>query len=144
MKTLLYVILNDGWRERVDRDEIDAVEQAGVIDRSLLPIVAGEAGYARNKEYVVKGEISGKRAILRLQNHGVDVASVYMCLHSRSSKSLYEQVIAESGGFYETDVAPPPSPWIILRYDIPEFELPEWIDWWVKNVGWALIQREGW
>ena len=40
MNYVQYVVLNDGLRERVTREDCDASEQAGIIDRTLLPVLA--------------------------------------------------------------------------------------------------------
>lgn len=38
----------------------------------------------------------------------------------------------------------PAAPWVAMRYDGAGNDLPAWIDAWVKHVGVALLQREGW
>lgn len=143
---LIWLVLNDGVSERVTEADIDAAEEAGVIDRTLIPLTLGERGRVggRNSPYSVTGTISGKRALLRLWDEDAAVADVGICLHSRAAPGLWAELHAGDGGEL-TDIARPSAePWCAVRCYAPEHVLPAWFDAWTKTVGVALVRREGW
>lgn len=144
---LIWVVLNDGVSERVDEDHVDAVEEAAVIDRALLPISLGERGRAtggRDTPYTVTGDIGGKRALLRLWDESAPLADIGVCLHSRAAAGLWADLHCEPADDL-TDINMPASPpWIGVRCFAPESIFPAWFDSWTKTVGMALLRREGW
>lgn len=64
MSRLLYIAINDQIREWVQAGDCDAAEQAGIIDRSLLPVLTIGQGWAdsRKSGYSVRGEIRANAA----------------------------------------------------------------------------------
>ena len=138
---LIYVVLNDRTSERVTREDCDAAEQAGIIDRTLLPVLTTGHGWAdsRKSGYTVKGEIHRSAASFQLLDEGVPIATLAVALNSKSSQKIWEWVCRG-----DALTEPPQSPWAALRYDIAESALPPWLDWWAKHVGFALMTREGW
>ena len=139
---LLYLSLNDLVAERVTREDCDASEQAGIIDRTLLPVLATGQGWAdsRKSGYIVKGEIHSKAASFQLLDEGAPIAVLAVSLHAKTSERMWAWL-------HEPDAAPvgaPPPAWAALRYDVHESMLPDWLDWWAKHVGYALMMREGW
>ncbi len=146
MSHLLYTALNDQTRERVTQVDCDAAEQAGIIDRTLLPVLHTGQGWAdsRKSGYTVRGEISGKAASFQLFDEGVPIAVLAVCLHSKTSGRMWSWLHDHSPVPLPENGAAPPPAWAALRYDVPEMALPSWIDWWAKHVGYALMTREGW
>lgn len=146
MTHLLYIAMNDQIRERVTQQDCDATEQAGIIDRTLLPVLAAGQGWAdsRNSGYTVRGEINRNAASFQLLDEGVPIAVLAVALHAKTSARMWSWLHEHSAHpLPENGTAPPPA-WAALRYDIPEAALPPWIDWWAKHVGYALLTREGW
>lgn len=146
MSYLLYIALNDQIRERVTSADCDAAEQAGIIDRTLLPVLQTGQGWAdsRKSGYTVHGEINSKAASFQLFDEGVPIAVLAVSLHSKTSARMWAWLHDHSPiPLPENGDAPPPA-WAALRYDVPETALPDWIDWWAKHVGYALLTREGW
>lgn len=146
MNYVQYVVLNDGLRVRVTHDDCDAVEQAGIIDRTLLPVLATGQGWAdsRKSGYTVTGQIKSNSASLQLLDAGVPVATLAVCLKAKASAAMWEWIKAHAvTPLLDTGEAPPPA-WAALRYDVPEAALPSWLDWWAKHVAFALLTREGW
>lgn len=134
-----WVIINTDARQRVPFDDVDASEEAGVIDRCLLPITRGERGRAgRGSMYSVSGEIGGKRALLRLWEQSAVVADVAVCLHSRAAPGLW----ADVGG--SDDAYPNAAPWVAMRLHAALEALPAWFASWTKTLAVALARREGW
>lgn len=145
MNHLLYLALNDGVRERVVIDDIDPVEQAGIIDRTLLPVLETGRGWAdsRKSGYSVTGQISSNAASFVLLDEGVQIAVVAVSLHQKTSAKMWAW-LHDHARAPLPDNGPAPEPtWAALRYDVPEGALPPWIDWWGKHVGFALMMREG-
>lgn len=146
MSHLIYIALNDQVRERVTQEDCDAAEQAGIIDRTLLPVLATWQGWAdsRRSGYTVSGEIKSNSATFQLLDEGVPVAVLAVCLKAKASAGLWRWIKAHAATeLPESGDAPPPA-WAALRYDVPEAALPSWIDWWAKHVAFALLTREGW
>jgi hypothetical protein len=146
MNYLLYISLNDGMRERVQREDIDASEQAGVIDRTLLPVLKTGQGWANSRKsgYRVTGEISRNAASFALLDEGVQIAVVAVSLHQKTSGKMWTW-LHEHARSALPDSGPAPQPaWAALRYDVPEMALPPWLDLWAKQVGFALMTRDGW
>lgn len=146
MSHLLYITLNDQLRERVQPEDCDAVEQAGIIDRTLLPVLHAGQGWANSRKsgYTVRGEIHANAASFELLDEGVPIAVLAVALHSKTSARMWSWLHEHSPRpLPENGEAPPPA-WVALRYDVPEVALPDWIDWWAKHVGYALLIREGW
>lgn len=143
MTHLIYASVTDGYSEKAENP--DPAEQAYVIDRTLLPLAGGAEGYAdsRKSGYRVRGDLGSKRATMKLFDEGVPIAVVAVCLHSRSSKGLWAW-LREHATHELPDLPEPPAPWVAMRYDCHESALPPWIDEWAKNVGHALLGREGW
>lgn len=146
MKHLLYIVLNDGWRERVTQQDCDATEQAFIIDRTLLPVLATGSGWAgsRKSGYIVTGHITNNSAKFDLADEGGKIATLAVALHSKHSEQTWALLHAHATAPLPDNGPPPPPPWAALRYDVPEAALPPWIDWWAKHVGFALMTREGW
>lgn len=146
MSHLLYTVPQDGLIERVTRLDCDASEQAGIIDRTLIPVLSSGQGWAdsRKSGYTVRGEINSKAASFQLFDEGVPIAVLAVSLHSKTSAKLWAWLHDHSPHpLLENSDAPPPA-WAALRYDVPEAALPPWLDWWAKHVGYALMTREGW
>lgn len=148
MKHLHWIVLNDGVSERVTEDDVDAVEEAKVIDSVLIPMTDSQPGSVggRNSPYWTQGEISGKYALIRLNDEQAPVADVGVCLHSRAAKGLWNRLLMIDG---DDIVArhgdmPPQAPWCAIRCYAPEVVLPRWFDSWTKTLGMALVRREGW
>lgn len=143
MSYMIYASITDGYSERAENP--DPVEQAYVIDRTLLPLVAGAEGHAdsRHSGCRVRGELGKKRATLQLFDEGVPIAVVAVCLHSRASPGLWAW-LSDGAATELPDLPEPPAPWVAMRYDCHESDLPHWIDEWAKTVGTALLHREGW
>ena len=139
---LIYVVLNDRASERVTREDCDAGEQAGIIDRTLLPVLATGQGWAdsRKSGYTVRGEIHANAASFALFDEGVQIAVLAVALSSKTSRRMWEWLHAPSAPCSDA----PQTAWAALRYDVHESLLPEWVDWWGKHVGFALMTREGW
>lgn len=143
---LIYTALNDGLRERVTREDCDASEQAGIIDRTLLPVLATGRGWAdsRKSGYTVTGQIKSNSASFVLLDEGVPVAVLAVCLKAKASAAMWDWIKAHAvTPLPNTGEAPPPA-WAALRYDVPEAALPPWLDWWAKHVAFALLTRNGW
>ena len=143
---LIYAALNDGLRERVTREDCDASEQAGIIDRTLLPVLTTGTGWAdsRRSSYTVTGEIKTNAATFQLLDEGVPVAVLAVCLKAKASTAMWQWINAHAvTALPDNGVAPPPA-WAALRYDVPELAQPSWLDWWAKHVAYALLTREGW
>ena len=142
MTYLLYVVPQDDFSERVTREDCDAIEQAGIIDRTLLPVLQTGQGWAdsRKSGYTVTGEIKSNAATFVLHDDSGPVAVLAVCLHSKTSAKLWQWIHSPN----VSDSAPPQPAWAALRYDVPEASLPPWLDWWAKHVGFALMGREGW
>lgn len=146
MSHLLYAVLNDGLRERVQREDIDASEQAGVIDRTLLPVLKNGQGWAdsRKSSYRVTGEISRNAASFVLLDDDAQIAVLAVSLRQKTSGKMWAW-LHEHARSALPDSGPAPQPaWAALRYDVPEMALPTWLDSWAKQVGFALMTREGW
>ena len=141
-----YIVLNDRTQERVPYSWADAGEQAGIIDRTLLPVAGGAQGWARGRKdgYTVSGDIGSKRAVLTLHDESVPIATLGVCLHSRPSAELWTMLHVDAVQPVVAFMRAPSPPWCALRYDVPETALPDWLDWWAKHVGIALATREGW
>lgn len=146
MSYLLYVVLNDQYRERVQSSDCDAAEQAGIIDRTLIAVYSSGQGWADNRRsgYKVRGEIHANAASFVLLDESVQIAAMAIALHSKASARMWAWLHDHSPGPLPDNGPPPPPAWAALRYDVPEVALPPWIDWWAKNVGYALMTREGW
>ncbi len=146
MKYVTWVVLNDGVSERVTADDVDAAEEARVIDQALIPLTLGVPGAVgkRAGPYAVTGEISGKRALVRLWDEGAPLADVGVCLHSRAAPGLWAALRAGGGDALSDVDMPAAAPWCAVRCYAPEFVLPPWFDVWTKTVGMALVRREGW
>lgn len=146
MTYLVYITLNDQIRERVTRADCDAVEQAGIIDRTLLPVLETGEGWAdsRRSGYTVRGQIHGKAANFQLFDEGAPIASLAVSLHSRSSARMWSWLHAGASPAMSEKCEAPPPPWAALRYDVLEVALPPWLHWWAKHVAFALLTREGW
>lgn len=146
MKHLLYIVLNDQHRERVTQIDCDAVEQAGIIDRTLLPVLQTGQGWAdsRRSSYTVRGEIRSNAASFVIFDEGVQIAALAVSLHSKTSARMWDWLHENATSKLPENGQPPPPAWSALRYDVAEIALPEWIDWWAKHVGYALMTREGW
>lgn len=135
-----YIVLNEQSIERVTPQDIDPAELAGVIDRTVIPVQNGQTGHAfsRRLGYTVTGSIGGKRARLTLFDENALIAELSVCAHSRSSPSLWREA---HGPMALISDAPPP-PWCALRYVVAEVALPEWLDWWAKTTGWAIVDAD--
>lgn len=147
MKYVTWLVLNDGACERVDEDQIDAVEEAAVIDRALIPItleVDGRPVGGRDHGYRVTGNIGGKRALLRVWDENAPIADVGVCLHSRAAPGLWADLHAGPADNLSDINMPAEAPWCAVRAYAPESILPTWFDSWTKTVGMALVRREGW
>lgn len=146
MSHLLYIVLNDQHRERVTQQDCDAAEQAGIIDRTLLPVLATGHGWAdsRKSGYTVRGEIRANAASFVLYDEGVQIAVLAVALRSKASARMWSWLHEHAPVQLPDNGPPPPPAWSALRYDVPEIALPTWIDWWAKHVGYALMTREGW
>lgn len=141
-----WLVLNDGVFERVTEDVIDPIESAGVIDRTLIPIVGGSTGWAMSRRdgYRVTGDIGSKRATLRLLDEGAVVADIAICLHSRSSEGLWSELLSKCDHSMLPDLIIPESPWCAVLCYAPEIAYPDWFDHWTKNVAFSLLGRKGW
>ena len=108
MTHLLYVVTKDGFREKVISEDCDAVEQAGIIDRTLLPILATGQGWAdsRKSGYRVTGEIKTNAATFLLSDEGVPIATLAVCLHSKTSNKLWEWIHSPA---VPQELPPPPA-----------------------------------
>lgn len=147
MSYLLYIVINEQTRERITQIDCDAVEQAGIIDRTLLPVLQSGQGWAdsRKSGYTVRGEINSKAASFQLLDENVPIAVLAVALNAKVSAKMWAWIHEHSPVPLLQENGPPPSPaWAALRYDVPEVALPTWIDWWAKHVGYALLKREGW
>lgn len=146
MSHLLYVVLNDQIRERVTSIDCDAAEQAGIIDRTLLPVLQTGQGWADNRRssYTTRGDIHANAASFVLLDEGVQVAALAVALNAKTSARMWAWLHDHAQTSLPENGSPPPPAWAALRYDVPEIALPPWIDWWAKHVGYALMTREGW
>lgn len=146
MSYLVYVVLNEGLRERVAREDCDASEQAGIIDRCLIPVYSSGHGWAESRKsgYTVTGEIKSNTAKLILQDEGVPIALLGICLKAKASAGLWDWLKANAATPLPDNGPVPQGAWAALRYDAPVAALPPWIHWWAKHVGFALMTREGW
>ena len=146
MTHLLYIVLNDQHRERVTSIDCDAAEQAGIIDRTLLPVLQAGQGWAdsRKSGYTVRGEIHANAASFQLFDEGVPIAVLAVALNSKNSARMWSWIHEHAPVPLPDNGAAPPPSWAALRYDVHESALPEWIDWWAKHVGYALLTRLGW
>ncbi|MBR8657841.1 hypothetical protein KDH83_31475, partial [Achromobacter sp. Marseille-Q0513] len=94
--------------------------------------------------YAVRGEINASAASFQLLNEGCPIAVLAVSLNAKTSRRMWEWIHVHSPTpLPENGIAPEPA-WAALRYDVPETVLPDWIDWWAKHVGHALLHREGW
>jgi len=146
MSYVVYTVLNDGIRERVTYEDCDACEQAGIIDRTLLPVLNTGKGWAdsRRSGYSVTGEIKANAATFQLLDEGVPVAVLAVCLKAKASAGLWRWITANAQAQLPNVGEAPPPAWAALRYGVPEAALPSWLDWWAKHVAFALLTREGW
>lgn len=140
MNHINFITLNESRSERVTADDIDPVEMAGVIDRSILPVREGGQGWALNRRsgYYVRGEIGGKRSMLVLVDETAPIATLCICMHSRASESLWLWLHDHAAMPLPGMIGPPPAPWACLRYDVDAVVLPDWLAWWAKTTAWAL------
>jgi len=143
---LLYIVINDGWSERVTQGDIDAAEQAGIVDRTLLQVLETGNGWAdsRRSGYTVTGSIRSNAATFVLHDEGVPIATLGVCLKQKAGPGVWSMLRTNAAGELPDIGGTPQPPWAALRYDVPETALPPWLDWWAKNVGFALMTREGW
>nr|WP_308006630.1 hypothetical protein [Xanthomonas albilineans] len=143
---LVWLVLNDGVSERVSETEIDASEEAAVIDRVLIPLTLNERGRigGRNSPYSVTGVVASKRALVRLWDEDSALADVGVCIHSRAAPGLWAELHAGDCGELTDINQPADTPWCAVRCYAPEQVLPIWFDSWTKTVGMALVRREGW
>ncbi|CBA14780.1 hypothetical protein [Xanthomonas albilineans] len=143
---LIWLVLNDGVSERVSERDIDASEEAGVIDRVLIPLMRGEQGRlgGRNSPYSVTGAVSGKRALARLWDEESPLADIGVCLHSRAAPCLWAELHADDCGGLADINQPADAPWCAVRCYAPEQVLPTWFDSWTKTLAMALVRRDGW
>lgn len=146
MSHLLYIVLNDQLRERVTQIDCDAAEQAGIIDRTLLPVLQTGQGWAdsRRSSYTVRGEIHANASSFVLLDEGVQIAALAVALNAKTSMRMWAWLHDHAATQLPENGPPPPPAWAALRYDVPEIALPPWLDWWAKHVGFALMTREGW
>ena len=146
MSNLLFIVLNDQHRERVTAQDCDAAEQAGIIDRTLIPVYSSGQGWAdsRRSSYTVRGEIHSNAASFVLYDEGAQVAALAVALHSKTNARMWGWLHDHSPVALPENRQPPPPAWVALRYDVPGTALPPRIDWWAKHVGYALMTREGW
>lgn len=142
MKYIRWTVLNDGVTEKVPEDWIDASEEAGVIDRTLIPIVSGGKGRInRNLPFGVTGEITSKGALLTLDYEGAPIAVIAVCLHSRSAPALWA---AAHNAIGKELGARPEAPWCAIAQLAPYEVLPADFDAWSQAIAVALLRREGW
>lgn len=109
---LIYTVLNDSTRERVYRKGCDAVEQAGIIDRTLLPVLSTGRGWANSRKsgYTVTGQIKSNSASFQLLDEGVPVAMLAVCLKAKPSAAMWDWIKALAvTPLPENGEAPPPS-----------------------------------
>lgn len=146
MSYLNYIVLNDQRQERVQSGDCDAAEQAGIIDRTLIPVYSSGQGWAdsRRSSYTVRGEINANAASFVLADEGVQIAALAILLHSKTSARMWAWLHDHTPVTLPENGPPPPPAWAALRYDVPEVALPPWLDWWAKHVGYALMTRKGW
>ena len=146
MSYLNYIVLNDQHQERVQSGDCDAAEQAGIIDRTLIPVYSSGQGWAdgRRSSYTVRGEINANAASFVLSDEGVQIAALAISLHSKTSARMWAWLHDHTPVTLPENGPPPPPAWAALRYDVPEVALPPWLDWWAKHVGYALMTRKGW
>jgi hypothetical protein len=140
---LNYLVLGDELgAERVTQDDCDAIEQAGIIDRTLIPVLQTGQGWAdsRKSGYTVRGEIGRNAARLVLFDENVQVAALAVALHSKQAPGVWNWIAQGQQNLRQ----PTSVPWAVLREDIEAWLMPEWINWWAKHVGYALMTREGW
>ena len=93
---------------------------------------------------MAKGQLSGKRALLRLFDGEAPLADIGICLHSRAAPGLWAELHAGDDGSLSDIDRPPAEPWCAIRCYAPEAVLPPWFDSWTQLVAWALVRREGW
>lgn len=134
-----WLLLNDARSERVTESDIDASEEAAVIDRVLIPLTLEKNGLpaGRNSPYAVTGKVTGKHAWIRLMDEGALIADIAVCLHSRSAPALWERIAADPE-------MPKEAPWCAVRCYAPAGALPHWFYPWTKTLAMALVRREGW
>lgn len=146
MNEVLYCVLNDLTQQRVGHADCDAVEQAGVIDRTLIPVQSEGQGWAdsRRSGYSVTGRIEGSTATFNLADEGVHVAVLAVCLDAAASEALWRWLGEGATTPLPTQGRAPAAPWAALRWDVDDELLPIWIDWWAKHTGFALANRLGW
>ena len=143
---MLYRLLNDGRSQRITNEDCDAVEQAGIIDRTLLPVLETGHGWAdsRRSSYTVTGNIGAKRSHFQLFDEGVPIAVLAVCLHQRANSATWGWLHTNAANMIIQEHPAPPPPWVALRYDVHQAALPTWLGWWAKHVGFALLTRQGW
>ncbi len=143
---LNWLVLNDGVFERVTADFIDPIEEAGIIDRTLIPVASGETGWAMSRRdgYRVTGEIGSKRTTLKLLDEGAVIADIAICLHSRSSERLWSELLSSIDQDSLPDLIIPESPWCAVLWYAPEVVYPQWFDQWTKTAAFGILRRSGW
>ncbi|WP_186214970.1 hypothetical protein [Burkholderia gladioli] len=144
---LHYIVMNRSRSERITRADCDSTEQAFIIERTLLPVLQTGIGWAdsRKSAYRVRGEVTRARGQFVLTEHSVPVATLYVCLDAKAATGVWRSVIEESRGQLGDAALAPAVPWALLRHDAPaDVPLPQWLDWWARHVGYALLTREGW
>lgn len=136
-----FLSLSDAYEERFDIAEIEPVEIGSVYERVIVPIRSGEAATARvGTGYMIRGDISGKRAAFSLYDESVEIARAAVCMHSRASVPLFGQIAAgtEFSGttpqFLRLKV-----PWVVVSRTAPDHVIPDWLDALAKSIAASLL-----
>lgn len=139
-----YVALNDGYAENCEKEEIEPIDLGKAFENVIIPIYSGNIGVKFKRDYSVSGELTKKKALISLLENGTEIAVVAICLHSRPAKKLWHELISSSlVDLPDFGDEPPQAPWTSMRYNVPESELPEWLDYWCKSIAWSMIIHAG-
>ncbi|MBE5528925.1 hypothetical protein A9J41_14395 [Laribacter hongkongensis] len=139
MKFLNFIALTDAYSRRITLDDIEPVELGRAYENLLAPVSAGEtATLKRGTGYTATGEISGKRAVFSICDENVQIASIAVCLHSRAATPLWRELYQ---GGHLPDLLPPAAPWVAIRYDVPESDIPPWLDLLGWHAAWYLMEE---
>ena len=132
-KFLAFVDLHADQRQRVFPANLAAHEFADVMASTVIPVRMGAPGLVQG--CLIKGKVQRSCASLVVMNaDGEQLAVLAVALTSRASATLWDWV-------HEHSPRPmPPPAWAALRSDVPEHELPDWIEPWAMSVACAFFQ----
>jgi hypothetical protein len=115
MKFINFIGANDAFFEAFDAESIEIIE-LGKASEAIEKIRAGESLRVLRNSFVLSGRIQSKRAQFALYDAETQIASIYICLHSRDSSALFSAML-DTAAEELPDMIPPSVPWVAMRFD---------------------------